>query len=150
MGAIRVVLADDDDAMRSALVDVLGADPRLEVVGEASNGHDVIDLVVRTRPDVVLLDVRMPGGGPAGCRALLEDVRLDPLPVVVAVSASTEVSTVTGMLRAGASGYLGKGWLGGSLADLVLRCADGQVMLALPNARAVLRSVLGAQPVAAG
>ncbi len=139
MHPIRVVLADDDDGMRSALTDVLSADPRFAVVGSVATGEELLALVTEHRPDVVLLDVRMPGGGPAAAHAVLSHPRP---PVVVAVSASTDLSTVTSMLRAGVTGYLGKGRLGGLLPEMVARCADGEVLLAVPNALTALQSLV--------
>lgn len=134
--AIRVVVADDDDDMRSALLDVLSADPRFDVVGSAATGVELMALAGDSRPSVVLLDVRMPGGGVEAAAALTSAP--NP-PVVVAVSANTEVATVLAMLRAGASGYLGKGRLGASLPDLVARCAAGELHLAVPNGPSILR-----------
>ncbi len=59
---ISVVVADDDPGFCEALVDVLAADPRFEVVGTAATGEDLVDLVALTDPQVVLLDVQMPAG----------------------------------------------------------------------------------------
>ena len=141
MSAIRVVIADDDDGVRAALHDVLDADARFLVVGTASQGVDLARTVEAARPDIVLLDVRMPGGGMAAARALSA---LPSAPVIVAVSASTEVATVVAMLEAGATGYLAKGRLGQWLPEMVSRCADGQVVLAVPNGAAVMRVLTGA------
>ena len=102
------------------------------------------------RPDIVLVDVRMPGGGEAAARAVLTlpdrpadgaGSRTAP-PVVIAVSGHTGTAVVAAMLRAGVSGYLAKGSLG-HLPDLVARCADGEVVLAVPGAVEALREVLG-------
>lgn len=138
MSGIRVVIADDDDGVRAALHDVLDADDRFLVVGTAADGDDLARTVEAARPDVVLLDVRMPGGGEAAARSL---TGIPGGPVVVAVSASTEIGTVVSMLRAGATGYLAKGKLGAMLPEMVARCAEGQVMLAVPNAATALRSL---------
>jgi DNA-binding NarL/FixJ family response regulator len=137
----RVVVADDDDLMRSALADALDGDPRFEVVASAADGRDLTALVARTGADVVLLDVRMEDGGPAAARRLTS-VPAHP-PVVVAVSAEANAAQVLEMLRAGATGYLAKGRLGGSLPDLVARCAGGEVLLAVPTAGVALRRLLG-------
>jgi two-component system nitrate/nitrite response regulator NarL len=138
VSSIRVVIADDDDGVRTALHDVLDADDRFLVVGTAAGGDDLSRIVEAARPDVVLLDVRMPGGGEAAAREICS---LPDAPVVVAVSASTEVATVVTMLEAGATGYLAKGRLGQWLPEMVARCAEGQVVLAVPNAVAALRSL---------
>lgn len=138
MSGIRVVIADDDDGVRAALHDVLDADDRFLVVGTAAGGEDLARIVEAARPDVVLLDVRMPGGGEVAARRLAE---MAGGPVVVAVSASTEINTVVSMIRAGATGYLAKGKLGHWLPEMVARCAEGQVVLAVPNGAAALRSL---------
>lgn len=140
MGTIRVVIADDDDDVREALAEVVGADARFTVVGTASTGDEAVSVASTSAPDVVLLDVRMPGGGPEAAARLTAGP--GPTPVVVAVSAHTGTSAVLAMVRAGAVGYLTKGRLA-DLTDLVARCADGQVVLAAPGAADALRQLLG-------
>jgi DNA-binding NarL/FixJ family response regulator len=152
MEPLRVLIADDDASIRDALRDVLEADDRFVVAGVVDSGHAVIAAADSLRPDVVLLDVRMPGGGAAAAQALLalpepppapgSAGRTDP-PVVVAVSAQAGTSVVVSMLRAGVSGYLVKGRLG-ALPDVVARCGNGEVVLAVPCAADALRQVVGA------
>jgi two-component system nitrate/nitrite response regulator NarL len=135
---IRVLVADDDEIMRRAIVDVLAAHGRFEVVGEVVDGASLGQAVDRTRPQLVVLDVRMPAGGQAAARLVRSR---PPFPVVVAVSASTDVPTVVGMMRAGASGFLAKGRLGATFGDDLARCADGDVLVAVPHAAHVLRAL---------
>ena len=143
MTRIRVAIGDDDAGVRSALADVLTADPRFTVVGTAATGEELCRLTSRVPADVVLLDVRMPGGGADAAQTL----RTCPPapgsrpPAVVAVSAHTGAATVASMLRAGAVGYLAKGRLS-RLPDLVARCAGGEVVLAVPSATEALRRVV--------
>lgn len=144
LGQIRVVVADDEELIRDAVTLVLEADPRFTVAGVAASGEDAVEMVGRLRPHVVLLDVGMPGGGPDLCRQVLEAGSQLYRPVVVAVSASLQGSTVRAMLGAGASGYLGKGLLGDGLAELVARCAEGYVVIAVPQARSLLREMMDA------
>jgi two-component system nitrate/nitrite response regulator NarL len=138
---VTVLVADDDDAFRLALVDLLAADERFEVVGSARSGVDVHRLCADLRPALVLLDVRMAGGGPGLARALgtVEDHR----PVVVAVSAQTGVTTVTAMLAAGVQGYFAKGRLGTTLPDALMRVVAGERVLDVPGAEQALRLVEG-------
>ena len=137
---IGVVVADDDPGFTDAVVDVLRADPRFSVVGTAATGEDLVDLVAESDPDVVLLDVHMPRGGPAAARAL---TRTGRGPVVVALSAQTGATHVLAMLRAGALGYLVKGRIGHDLPDVLVRCARGDVVLAVPGAAEAMRQLSG-------
>lgn len=138
MGAIRVVVADDDAAMRHAMTDLLHTDSRFEVVGHADTGPTVVEVVALTRPHVVLLDVRMPGGGVEAARALA----LGPPVIVVAVTADASVATVLGMLHSGVRGYLVKGRIGATLPDLVARCLEGEIVLATPTGGEAMRQLV--------
>ena len=139
MPTITVVLADDDEQVREALRLTLVADGRFTVVGTAGTGESVRDAVRETHPDLVLMDVHMPAGGPELCRAVSGFRDGGDPPVVVAVSADHHVTTVRSMLRAGATGYLGNGLLGEGLGDLLAACARGRVVLAVPHARRVFQ-----------
>lgn len=106
-GAIRVLIADDDPAMRSALQDMLARVPSIDVVGAGADANEAADLAAQQRPDVALLDVRMPaGGGPVAAAAI---AKVSPHTAVVAFSASQDRDSVMSMLDAGAVGYLVKG-----------------------------------------
>jgi DNA-binding NarL/FixJ family response regulator len=136
---LSIVVADDDDEMRRALREVLSAHESFEVVGDVAHGDGLELLVADTGADMVLLDVRMPAGGADAARRLSA---LSPAPVVVAVSASTDVSTVVAMLRAGARGFLAKGQLGRSFIEDLDRLARGHVLIAVPQAVQVLRALV--------
>jgi DNA-binding NarL/FixJ family response regulator len=138
MSAIRVVVADDDETMRRAIVDVLSAHGSFTVVGEVASGAGLPARVAECGAHLVVLDVRMPSGGAETARALRER---DPHVVVVAVSASNDIATVAAMFRAGATGFLAKGHLGMSFADDLVRCTRGQVMIAVPHGLQVLRAL---------
>lgn len=135
MGRIKVVVADDDSRVRGALIALLRTDRRFAVVGEVDDGTTLVEAVRRTEPDVVLLDVRMPGGGVEAARALQVGRRV----VIVAVSADTSPGVVADMVRAGANGYLAKGHLDAGLPETVARCVNGEVVLAVPTASQALR-----------
>jgi DNA-binding NarL/FixJ family response regulator len=138
MSTIRVLVADDDEVMRRAMVDVLTAHGGFTVVADVASGAALPDLVAETRAQLVVLDVRMPAGGVTSARALRAQ---EPSPVVVAVSASNDVPTVAAMFRAGATGFLAKGHLGTTFADDLVRCLGGQVMIAVPHGAQVLRAL---------
>ena len=139
MAQVRVVLADDDPGMSTALAEILVADDRFEVLASAADGHELLDRVQELTPDVVLLDVRMPGGGAVAMRALSA---LPRPPRVVVVSATADRATVTSLVREGAVGYLVKGRLDESLPDLVIRCAAGEMHLAVPHARQIIDGLI--------
>jgi DNA-binding NarL/FixJ family response regulator len=138
MSTIRVVVADDDETMRRAMVDVLTAHGEFVVVGETGTGAGLPELVAESGAQLVVLDVRMPAGGSAAARELRA---LPSPPVVVAVSASNDPTTVAEMFRGGVSGFLAKGHLGTTFADDLARCAHGQVMIAVPQGVQVLRAL---------
>lgn len=135
MQRVKVIIADDDADVREALTDVLSADVGFTVVAAVGSGDEAVRAAQEQFPDVVILDVRMPGGGAAGAAALTS---LDPKPAVVVVSAHADVDTLSDLLRSGATGYLVKGRLGNQLADVVRRCAKGHVVLDAPAAAEAL------------
>ena len=103
---IRVMIADDEDAIRAAILSVLDADPTIIVVGEASDAQTAIELAAKRQPAVALLDVRMPRGG--GPRAASEIAKRSPETRVIALSAMEDAASILEMLDAGADAYVGK------------------------------------------
>jgi DNA-binding NarL/FixJ family response regulator len=103
----RVLVADDHELAREALLSVLAREPDLAVVGEARDGHEAVALARRLRPDLVLMDLRMPGlDGLQATRAVLAEV---PGVRVVVLTSLEARAVVLEALRAGAAGYLPKG-----------------------------------------
>ena len=121
---VRVVLVDDHRLFRSGVRAELGS--RVEVVGEGEDVTSAVAAITETVPDVVLLDVHLPGGG--GVEVLravlpkLPDVRF------LAVSVSDAAEDVIGTIRAGARGYVTKTISGADLADAVIRVAEGDAV----------------------
>ncbi|AXL89468.1 DNA-binding response regulator [Streptomyces sp. CB09001] len=105
-GPIRLLVVDDQYLVRSGLATLLRAAPGMEVVGEAADGAEAVELAARTRPDVILMDIRMPGltGIQATERILAEAV--DPAPRILVLTTFDLDEYVYGALRAGASGFL--------------------------------------------
>jgi EAL domain-containing protein (putative c-di-GMP-specific phosphodiesterase class I)/FixJ family two-component response regulator len=126
-GRIRVLLADDEPALRGALAEVLGQEEHLALVGSAADAEEAIALAARELPDVALVDVKMPAGG--GPRAAREIQRLSPTTRVIALSAFEDRPTVLEMLRAGAVGYLVKGMAAEEIVGSIERVADGGTSL---------------------
>ncbi|MFN2465534.1 MAG: EAL domain-containing protein [Candidatus Dormibacteria bacterium] len=106
MPDVRVLVADDEAVLREALTDLVNASSEMRVVAVVGSADEAIDAARREQPDVALLDVRMPGGGPHAAKGILE---CSPATRVLALSASGGRETVLEMLRCGASGYLVKG-----------------------------------------
>ena len=101
---VRVVLVDDDPLVRTGLRLVLGGAPRLEIVGEAGDGAEGLDVIDRTRPDVVLMDIRMPRmDGLTATRELIG--RPDPPKIVVLTTFDADEYVIRA-LASGASGFL--------------------------------------------
>jgi len=147
---IRVLLVDDEPMVCAHLSTILGAAADIEVVGTAEDGAAAIEAVTRFRPDVVLMDLRMPGVD--GLRATEHIAALPHPPVVVALTTFDADTYVTRALRAGASGFLLKSTPPEDLIGLVRVAADGHTVLSAaatrrllgpagPDPRAVLRDL---------
>jgi DNA-binding NarL/FixJ family response regulator len=123
-GAITVVIADDDRMFSSALEEVILSTPQLRLVGIASHAGEAIILTKRHRPDVVVLDVRMPGSGVEAARQIF---RCSPQTTIIALSAYEDHDTVASMTGAGACQYLVKGRVSGDDVVLAIRRAARRV-----------------------
>jgi DNA-binding NarL/FixJ family response regulator len=118
---IRLVVVDDHVAVRASLVAFLEAQDGLEVVGEAENGREAVDLADDLRPDLVLMDVRMPVMGGIEAARLIKEAR--PTTRVVLVTAYEQRELVESAEKAGADGLLLKGISGAELAARVKEAA---------------------------
>ena len=124
---IRVLIADDEPALRGALADLFAHEDSLVLVGEAGDADQAIELADARRPDVAIVDVSMPAGG--GPRAAREIIRVSPSTRVIALSAFDDRPTVLEMLRAGAVGYLVKGTASEDLLGSITKVFDGGASL---------------------
>ncbi|MFF7979054.1 response regulator [Streptomyces sp. NPDC007901] len=126
---IRVLLADDQALLRSAFRVLVDSEPDMEVVGEASDGAEAVRLTREEQADVVLMDIRMPGtDGLAATRLISEDPSLDRVRVVILTTFEVD-DYVVQALRAGASGFLGKGSEPEELLNAIRVAADGEALL---------------------
>jgi DNA-binding NarL/FixJ family response regulator len=138
----RVFLVDDHRLFLAGVRSELAG--RVDVVGEASDVDDAIVRIQQVRPDVVLVDVHMPGGGG---RAVIEAVkRTDPEIVFLALSVSDAAEDVIGVIRAGARGYVTKTIDADALADAVVRVRDGDAVFSPRLAGFVLDAFAGEVP----
>ena len=125
---IRVVLADDQPLVRTGLRMILGAEPDLEVVGEAADGAAAVAVCAETRPDVVLMDVRMPGTD--GIEATRAVTAVEDPPRVLVLTTFDLDDVVYDALRAGASGFLLKDAPEERLTTAIRVVADGGSLFA--------------------
>ncbi|MFI9805142.1 response regulator [Streptomyces sp. NPDC052301] len=126
---IRVLLADDQALLRSAFRVLVDSEPDMEVVGEASDGAEAVRLAKRTAADVVLMDIRMPGtDGLAATRLISADPSLAQVRVVILTTFEVD-DYVIQALRAGASGFLGKGSEPEELLNAIRVAAGGEALL---------------------
>jgi DNA-binding NarL/FixJ family response regulator len=138
---IRVLIADDNAVVRVGVASLLEASGEVEVVGQAANGQEAVALAERHRPDVVLLDVRMPLlDGVAAAALLARGAK------VLMLTYAQDAAVVADALRAGATGYLVHGYFEpGDLLGAVRATHAGEAALSLPAASAAV-AALRAQP----
>ena len=123
----RVLVVDDQELFRRGLTMVIGALDGIELVGEADNGKDAVDVAVRTDPDVVLLDVRMPAR--SGIETCAELKAVMPSVRIVMLTASDEETDLYDAIKSGASWYLLKDASIDEVAKAVRLVADGQSLI---------------------
>ena len=140
---VRVLLADDQALLRAGLATILGASPDIEVVGQASNGREAVELARALRPDVICMDVQMPEvDGLEATRRLAADP--DVTAGVLVLTTFNRDDYLLESLQAGAAGFLLKNSRPEQLADAVRAVAAGDALLSPEVTRAVIaRAVVG-------
>ncbi|MER6672275.1 response regulator transcription factor [Streptomyces sp. NPDC000983] len=139
---VRVLLADDQALLRATFRILIDSCPDLEVVGEASDGAEALELARAHRPDVVLMDIRMPGtDGLAGTSAICADPDLAATRVLILTTFETE-EYVARALRAGASGFLGKDVTADTLLAGIRTVASGEALLSPGATRTLITRFL--------
>jgi DNA-binding NarL/FixJ family response regulator len=145
---LRVLVADDQEIVRTGLVMILNAQPEIEVVGEAPDGRRAVELARRLRPDVCLFDIRMPAlNGIEATRMLAGPAVDDPLAVVVITTFDLD-EYVYAALRAGARGFLLKNAGAALLAQAVHAAAAGDALIAPSVTARLLTAFAHAGPAA--
>lgn len=144
--AIRVLLADDQEMIRTGLRMILDAQPDVDVVGEAADGRAAVELARRLRPDVCLFDIRMPGlDGIEATRLLAGPDVADPLAIVVITTFDLD-EYVHGALRAGARGFLLKDAGPDLLVQAIEAAASGDALIAPSVTARLLAAFSGSGP----
>lgn len=141
---VRVIAVDDQELVRAGFVALLRSDPDIEVVGEAPNGAEAVEIARRTQPHVVLMDIRMPiMDGISATRTLHE---LADAPEVVILTTFDTDAYVYDAFRAGASGFLVKDTPPVELLRAVHHTAQGGTVISPGTARRLLRDLVAAKP----
>lgn len=141
-GSVRVIIADDHEAVRSGVAAILSTDPSIEIVGEAENGFDALAACVRDRPDVALVDLRMPGTD--GIWAT-ERITSETATRVLVLTTFDSDDLIVQALAAGARGYLLKSTRGAELIQAVHHIAEHRHVLDPAVAGSVIARFTGAQ-----
>jgi NarL family two-component system response regulator LiaR len=127
MNCIRILLVDDHSAVRSGLRKFIAVNKDLQLVGEATNGREAIEMTARHKPDVILMDLLMPEMD--GIAATREIHREYPDIKIIALTSFSEQKMVQGVLDAGAIGYLQKNITAMELKNAIRMAHAGQVIL---------------------
>ena len=142
--SVRVVIVDDHTIFRSGLKADL--DHRMDVVGEAGTVEEAIAVIAETRPEVVLLDVHLPGGlGGGGREVIAGSASLLGTTSFLALSVSDAAEDVVAVIRAGARGYVTKTISGAGISDAVIRVADGDAVFS-PRLAGFVLDAFGTAP----
>jgi DNA-binding NarL/FixJ family response regulator len=142
---ISVLVVDDHSLVRAGFHSILGDEDDIDVVGEAKDGAEAIEAALRERPDVVLMDVRMPGmDGLEATRRIIADPRLGGTKVIVLTTFDLD-EYVFGALKSGASAFLLKGVEPQALIDAVRTVAGGDALLDPGATRRLIEAYVNAQ-----
>lgn len=138
---VRIVVVDDQTLFRVGLARLLGEDPRIEVVGQAEDGLRAVDVVAAAKPDVVLMDIKMPQLD--GIEATKRIVGADPEVKVLILTTFDADSTIIQALKAGASGYVLKDSQADAIVSSILAVVTGERVMSSGVARRVLDMLTG-------
>lgn len=145
MSLCTLLLVDDHPLMRDALRNLFDAEPGFQILGEASEGAEAVQKCLELDPDVVLMDIRMPGMD--GIEATAQIVQQAPRSRVLALTTFSTLEYVVPALRAGASGYLVKDARHEEIVSAVQQVRDDEMTLSQSVAHSLANNVLGDVPV---
>jgi DNA-binding NarL/FixJ family response regulator len=139
---VSVLIADDQTLFRTGLARLLSEDPRIAICGQAANGQEAVAKAAATKPDVILMDLKMPGMD--GIEATAKIVAAEPTAKVLILTTFDTDSFVLQALRAGASGYVLKDAEPAAIASSIMAVMAGERVMAGPVANRVLDMLTGA------
>lgn len=146
--SVAVLIADDEPLARAGIRTILGTDPEIELVGEAADGEEALRAAAEHQPDVILMDIRMPGmDGIEATRRLTEEIP-EAGPRVVILTTFDQDEHIYGALRAGASGFLLKDSPPEKLIEAVHTVVSGEALLAPSVTRRLIAEVAKSASVA--
>ena len=146
-GSITLIVADDHPLYREGVVRTLSAEPGISVAGVGASADEAVSMVARHMPDIVLLDISMPGGGLSAAQRIAEAY---PAVKIVMLTVSEQDEDVHAALKAGARGYVLKGVGGAELVQLVHEVAKGESYVSPSLAARLLKEAGAAGPAPAG
>jgi two-component system, NarL family, response regulator NreC len=144
---IRIVIADDHGVLRAGLRSLLNEEPDLEVVGEAADGHEALRVAGELQPDLVLLDLDMPGMG--GLSAAEELKRTQPDMAILILTVHEDDTLLQEAIRAGASGFIVKRAVESELINAIHSVVGGDIYVHPAMTRALLKGQTAAEPAGA-
>lgn len=142
-----VLIADDQTLIRQAVAGILEDQPGIEVVGQAADGVEAVELAAMRKPDVVLMDIRMPRkDGIDATRTICQDPRLAETRVLI-LTTFEEDAYVVAALRAGASGFIGKGAEPDDIVRAVTAVHAGEALLSPAATRSLIEMYVNSAPL---
>ena len=138
---IRILIVDDHSVIRTGLRTILAAQPDLEVVGEASDGHGAIQLARDLRPDVVLMDISMPGPAGGGIEVTRRLREILPNTSVLILTVHEDETLLHEAIRVGASGYVIKRAAESELVNAIQAVARGEMYIHPAMTRTLLKNL---------
>jgi DNA-binding NarL/FixJ family response regulator len=141
----KIILADDHKIVREGLKNILNNEWGMEIIAEAENGRDAIKLVEEKKPDIIIMDIGMPElNGIEATKRICEN---SPKTKVIALSMHSDKQFVTGMLRAGASGYLLKDCAVDELVDAINTVRDNKIYLSSDISGILVNELMNKLPI---
>jgi DNA-binding NarL/FixJ family response regulator len=142
---IKVLIVDDQPLLRSALASILDLEPDIQVIGQAESGAKALEVAERIRPDVILMDIRMPNGDGIWATEQLAQKSLGESKVLI-LTTFEEDEYIFKSLKAGASGFLSKASDGKEIADAIRKVAAGDNLLSPGSIRRLISMVVSNIP----